>query len=151
MSAATAHDPNHPSANPFLGTEAAAGLLTELRRATDGRTGDRLSAAIRAVTTSGTTLPVAEVDAAIAAITLLLNESDPSLLDGAADEEALRHWLHDVDTDLTPGRLLAASAALARIELNLDNEWFAAHERAGTLPVALRSLHRLRDGLADAT
>ena len=150
MSAATAHDP-HPSANPFLDSEAAVGLLVDLRRTTDGRTGDRLSGAIRAVTTSGTTLPVAEVDAAIAAITLLLSEHDPSLLDGAADERAVRDWLHDVDTELTPGRLLAASAALARIELNLDNEWYAAHQQAGTLPAALRSLRRLRDGLADAT
>ena len=151
MSAATTHDPQPVSANPFLGSEGAIGLLADLRRATDGRTGDRLSGAIRAVTTSGTTLPAAEVDAAIAAIALLLNEYDTSLLDGAADEQALRNWLHNVDTDLTPGRMLAASAALARIELNLDNEWYAAHQRAGTLPVALRSLHRLRDGLADAT
>jgi len=146
MTAATAHD-----ANPFLGTEAAVGLLIDLRRATDGRTGDRLSGAIRAVTTSGTNLPVDEVDAAIAAVTLLLSNYDPALLEGAADEQALRAWLHNVDTELTPGRRLAASAALVRIELNLDNEWYAAHQAAGTLPAALRSIHRLRDGLADAT
>jgi hypothetical protein len=106
---------------------------------------------IRAVTSSGTRLPASEVDAAIAAITLLLGDYDSSLLDGAVDEQALREWLHDVDTDLTPGRLLAASAALARIELNLDNEWYSAHQTAGTLPAALSSLRRLRDGLADAT
>jgi len=146
MSAATAHD-----ANPFLRTQAADVLLIDLRRATDGRTGDRLSAAIRAVTAAGSTLPPDEVDAAIAAITLLLAEHDPTLLDGAADETALRGWLHDVDTELTPGRLMAASAALARIELNLENEWYAAHERAGTLPAAIRSLRRLRHGLADAS
>jgi len=151
MSAPTAHDPDHLAANPFLGSDAAVGLLMDLRRATDGRTGDRLSGVIRAITVSGTTLPPSEVDAAIAAITLLLNDYDPSLLDGAPDEQELRGWLHNVDTDLTPGRLLAASAALVRIELNLDNEWFAAHEASGTLPAALRSLHRLRDGLADAT
>ena len=151
MSAATTHEPQPVSANPFLQSEGATSLLVDLRRATDGRTGDRLSGAIRAVTTSGTTLPAAEVDAAIAAITLLLTEYEPSLLDGAADEQALRSWLHDVDTELTPGRMLAASAALARIELNLDNEWYAAHRQAGTLPLALRSLRRLRDGLADAT
>ncbi len=150
MSAPTAPDPQS-LVNPFLESEAAVGLLTDLRRATDGRTGDRLSGAIRAVTTSGTTLPEAEVDGAIAAITLLLSDYDSSLLDGAADEQALREWLHDVDTDLTPGRQLAASAALARIELNLDNEWYTAHQAAGTLPAALRSLRRLRDGLADAT
>ena len=151
MSAATTHGPHPVSANQFLGSEGAVGLLAELRRATDGRAGDRLSGAIRAVTTSGTTLPATEVDAAIAAITLLLSEYDPTLLDGADDEPALRHWLHNVDTELTPGRMLAASAALARIQLNLDNEWFAGHQEAGTLPLALRALRRLQDGLADAT
>jgi hypothetical protein len=145
MSAPTAHDPN-----PFLRTEAATALLIELRQTTDGRTGDRLSAAIRAVTTAGSTLPPEQVDSAIAAIALLLTEYDPALLDGAVDEQALREWLHDVDTDLTPGRRLAAAAALARIEIDLDNEWYDAHVRAGTLRAALTSLHRLRDGLADA-
>ena len=93
-----------PAANPFLHSDAAAALLTDLRRATDGRTGDRLSTVIRAVTTAGSTLPPAEVDAAIAAIALLLAERDPSMLDGADDEPALREWLRHVDTDLTPGR-----------------------------------------------
>jgi hypothetical protein len=151
MSAATTHGPHPVSANQFLGSEGAVGLLAELRRATDGRAGDRLSGAIRAVTTSGTTLPATEVDAAIAAITLLLSEYDPTLLDGADDEPALRHWLHNVDTELTPGRMLAASAALARMQLNLDNEWYAAHVQAGTVTQALAAVHRLRDGLADAS
>lgn len=145
MSAATTHD-----ANPYLQSDAAVSLLADLRQTTDGRTGDRLSRTIRAVTHAGSTLPPAEVDAAIAAIALLLTEYDPALLDGAVDEHALRGWLHHVDTDLTPGRLLAASATLSRIELNLDNEWYLAQQRAGTLPAALRALHRLRDGLADA-
>jgi hypothetical protein len=146
MSAPTAHD-----ANPYLRGEAATRLLADLRRTTDGRIGDRLSGAIRAVTTSGSTLPPDQVDAAIAAIALLLTEYEPTLLDGAQDEQGLRTWLHDVDTDLTPGRWLAASAALARIELNLDNEWYEAHVHAGTLKPALDAVHRLRDGLADAS
>ena len=139
-----------PAANPFLHSDAAAALLTDLRKATDGRTGDRLSTAIRAVTTAGSTLPPAEVDAAIAAIALLLAERDPTMLDGADDESALREWLRHVDTDLTPGRQLAASAALARIELNLNNEWQVAEGQADTLDASLRSLRRLRNGLADA-
>jgi len=146
MTAPTAHD-----ANPYLGSDAAARLLVDLRRSTDGRTGDRLSGAIRSVTTSGSTLPSDQVDAAIAAIALLLTDYEPTLLDGAQDEQGLRAWLHSVDTDLTPGRWLAASAALARIELNLDNEWYAAHVQAGTLKSALDAVHRLRDGLADAS
>lgn len=145
MSAATAHE-----SNPYLRTAAAADLLSELRRTTDGRTGDRLSAAIRAVTTAGSTLPPDQVDAAIAAIALLLAEYEPGLLDDAADESALREWLHDVDTELTPGRRLAASAALARIEVELNNEWYDAQLQAGTLPAAIVTLHRLRNGLADA-
>src|SRR6478735_11366508 len=146
MTRSTAHD-----ANPYLHGEAAARLLADLRRTTDGRTGDRLSGAIRAVTSSGSTLPPDQVDAAIAAIALLLTDYEPALLDGAQDEQGLRSWLHNVDTDLTPGRLLAASAALVRIELNLDNEWYAAHVRAGTVKPALAAVHRLRDGLADAS
>ena len=144
MSAATAHD-----ANPFLSSAAATELLVDLRKTTDGRTGDRLSQAIRAVTQSASSMPADAVDAAIAAIALLLTEYDPGLLDGATDEQALRSWLHNVDTELTPGRHLAASAALARIELNLDNEWYAAQQQAGTLAGAIRALHRLRDRLND--
>jgi hypothetical protein len=101
------------------------------------------------VTQFGSGLSVDEVDAAIAAIALLLTEHDPTLLDGAADEEALRRWLRNVDTELTPGRHLAASAALARIELNLDNTWYQAQQQAGRLPAALLGLHRLRDRLND--
>src|SRR6478736_5704526 len=89
MTAPTAHD-----ANPYLGSDAAARLLVDLRRSTDGRTGDRLSGAIRAVTTSGSTLPSDQVDAAIAAIALLLTDYEPALLDGAQDETGLRAWLH---------------------------------------------------------
>ena len=146
MSAPTAHD-----ANPFLHSDAAARLLVDLRQSTDGRTGDRLSSVIRAVTTAGSTLPPDQVDAAIAAIALLLTHYEPALLNGAQDEDGLRTWLHDVDTELTPGRMLAASAALARIELNLDNEWYTAHVQAGTLTAALGTVRRLRDSLADAT
>ena len=102
------------------------------------------------MTSAGSTLPPDQVEAAIAAIALLLTEYEPSLLDGAADEVALRAWLHDVDTELTPGRRLAATAALARIELGLNNEWYDAQLQAGTLPSALAMLRRLRDGLADA-
>ena len=72
------------------------------------------------------------------------------LLDGAADEPRLRDWIQHVDTELTPGRRLAANGALARIELGLDNEWFEARRSEGTLIGALRALHTLRDELADA-
>lgn len=146
MSAKTAHD-----ANPFLYTEAAATLLSELRQTTDGRTGDRLSTAICAVSHASSHLGPDEVDAAIAAIALLLAANDPSLLDGAADENGLRGWLHHVDTELTPGRRMAAEAALDRTEINANNEWYAAHETNGTLTAALQAVHRLRDGLHDAT
>jgi hypothetical protein len=145
MSAATAHD-----ANPYLAGAAAASLLTDLRKATDGRTGDRLSAAIRAVTKAGSTLPAAEVETAIAAIALLLAEYQPGLLDGAVDEQGLRAWLADVDTELTPGRKLAASAAIGRIALGLKNEWYDEHVDAGTLGAALTALFRLRDTLTDS-
>ena len=145
MSAATAHD-----ANPYLAGAAAASLLSDLRRATDGRTGDRLSIAIRAVTKAGSTLPPAEVETAIAAIALLLAEYQPGLLDGAVDEQGLRDWLADVDTELTPGRKLAASAAIGRIALGLKNEWYDAHVDAGTLGAALTALFRLRDALTDS-
>jgi hypothetical protein len=146
MSAPTTHD-----ANDFLSSAAATSLLAELRVSTNGRIGDRLSQAIRAVTRASSTLPPDEVDSAIAAIALLLAATDPTVLDGAADEEALRGWLHHVDTELTPGRRLKAEAALARMEIGDNNDWYAAHESSGTLPDALKVIHRLRDGLHDAS
>lgn len=145
MTATTAHHPNQ-----FLRTPAGRALLTRLRTTTDGRTGDQLSSAIRAVTTAGSTLPAEEVDAALTAITLLLAEYQPELLDGAPDEAALRDWLRHVDTELTPGRRLAAEATLVRIEIDLDNQWYDAHVADGSVPAVLDDLHRLRNALADA-
>jgi len=146
MTATTAHDPN-----PFLGTTAGQALLSQLRQTTDGRTGDRLSALIRAVTTAGSSLPTDEVDAALTAITLLLAEYQPDLLDGAPDEQSLRDWLRLVDTDLTPGRRLAAEATLVRIEIDLDNQWYDAHVADGSVHEVLDDVHRLRNALADAS
>ena len=146
MTTTTAHDPN-----PFLGTAAGQALLSQLRQTTDGRTGDRLSTAIRAVTTAGSSLPTEEVDAALTAITLLLAEFQPELLDGAPDEQALRDWLRQVDTELTPGRRLAAEATLVRIEIDLDNEWYDAHVADGSVPAVLDEVHRLRNALTDAS
>lgn len=145
MTATTAHDPS-----PFLRSAAGQALLTRLRATTDGRTGDQLSAAIRAVTTAGSVLPAEEVDAALTAITLLLAEYQPDLLDGAPDEAALRDWLRHVDTELTPGRRLAAEATLVRIEIDLDNQWYDAHVADGSVHQVLDDLHRLRNALADA-
>lgn len=145
MTATTAHEPHQ-----FLRTDAGRALLARLRASTDGRTGDQLSAAIRAVTTAGSTLPPAEVDAALTAITLLLAEYLPDLLDGAPDEDAVRDRLRHMDTELTPGRRMAAGAALVRIEIDLDNQWYDAHLADGTMAGALADLHRLRDALADA-
>lgn len=145
MTATTAHEPHQ-----FLRTDAGRALLTRLRSTTDGRTGDQLSAAIRAVTIAGSMLPPAEVDAALTAITLLLVDYQPDLLDGAPDEGAVREWLRHVDTELTPGRRLAAEAALRRIEIELDNEWHDAHVAGGTAAGASTDLRRLRDALADA-
>jgi len=136
--------------NPYFDNPAARRLVDELLKAGDGRTGDHLSTAIRAITSSASSLPVDQVDAAIAAIALLLAERAPELLDGAADEPRLRAWIQHVDTELTPGRRLAANGALVRIELGLDNEWFEGRRAEGTLTSALRSLHTLRDELADA-
>ncbi len=146
MSAKTAHN-----ANAFLYTEAAAALLSELRQATDGRTGDRLSKTVRTVVSASSHLTADEVDTAIAAIALLLAANDPTLLDGAADEVGLRGWLHHVDTELTPGRRMVAQAALDRMEISANNEWYTGHEANGTLTAALAAVHRLRDGLHDAT
>ena len=145
MTATTAHDPS-----PFLRTAAGQALLTRLRATTDGRTGDQLSTAIRAVTTAGSVLPADEVDAALTAITLLLADYQPELLDGAPDEQGLRDWLRHVDTDLTPGRRLAAEATLVRIEIDLDNQWYDAHVADGSVHEVLDDLRRLRNALAAA-
>ena len=142
--------PTAPQANDFLRTGPAASLLSELRAAPDGHIGDRLSEAIRVITRSSSHLSAHEVDSAIAAIALLLAANDPTILDGAADEDALRGWLHHVDLELTPGRWLMAEAALNRTEIGVDNQWYSAHETAGTLAAALRTVRRLRNGLHDA-
>ena len=42
-------------------------------------------------------------------------------------------------------------AALDRMEISANNEWYAGHEANGTLTAALGAVHRLRDGLHDAT
>lgn len=136
--------------NPYLATAGAADLLADLEKTTDGRAGDRLSMAMLGVTRPGSALPPAEVDAALAAIALLMAEFEPSVLDGAPDEQRLRQWLREVDTEFTPGRKLAATAALTRIELDLENEWQDAHRTAGDRDAAMAAVRRLRDLLADA-
>lgn len=136
--------------NPYLGTAGAAALLTDLEKTTNGRAGDRLSMAMLGVTRPGSALPPDEVDTALAAIALLLAEFEPSVLDGAPDEQRLRRWLHEVDTEFTPGRKLAANAALTRIDLDLENEWLDAHRAAGDRDQALAAVQRLRNLLTDA-
>lgn len=136
--------------NPYLGTAGARSLLADLEKTTDGRAGDRLSMAMLGVTRPGSALPPDEVDAALAAIALLLSEFEPAVLDGAPDEQKLRRWLHEVDTEFTPGRKLAAAAALGRIELDLENEWQDAHRAAGDRDAAMAAVRRLRELLADA-
>lgn len=136
--------------NPYLGTAGAADLLADLEKTTDGRAGDRLSKAMLGVTRPGSDLPTDEVDAALAAIALLMAEFEPAVLDGAPDEQRLRQWLHDVDTEFTPGRKLAATAALTRIDLDLENQWQDAHRAAGDRDAALAAVRRLRELLADA-
>ena len=136
--------------NPYLGTDGATSLLADLEKTTDGRAGDRLSMAMLGVTRPGSALPPDEVDTALAAIALLLAEYEPAVLDGAPDEDKLRNWLRELDTEFTPGRKLAAAAALGRIELDLENEWQDAHRAAGDRDAAMRAVGRLRDLLADA-
>jgi len=80
----------------------------------------------------------------------LLADYQPELLDGAPDEQGLRDWLRHVDTDLTPGRRLAAEATLVRIEIDLDNQWYDAHVADGSVHEVLDDLRRLRNALADA-
>lgn len=150
MSAAAPSSAAGRAANPYLGTAGASSLLADLEKTTDGRAGDRLSMAMLGVTRPGSALPPEEVDAALAAIALLMAEYEPALLDGAPDEESLRRWLADVDTEFTPGRKLAAAAALGRIELDLENEWQDAHRAAGDRDAAMAAVLRLRNLLADA-
>lgn len=136
--------------NPYFDHEDAAALLADLRASADGRTGDQLSAALRAVALRGGTLEPAVARAALAATALLVAERQPDVLDGVPDEDAVRAWLQDVDTELTPGRRLAAEAALDRIAVGEDNGWYAEHQRAGSVDRAIVDLQRLRDALTDA-
>lgn len=135
--------------NPYFDPAGARALLADLRSITDGRMGDRLSESIRSVVRAGSRRTSDEVERAIAAIALLLAEHSPELLDGAPDEEGLRRWLAQADTELTPGRRLAATGALTRISLGGDNEWYDAQGAGGSLAAALESVRHLRHKLVD--
>ena len=45
---------------------------------------------------------------------------------------------------------MAAGAALVRIEIDLDNQWYDAHLADGNVQQVLYEVHRLRNALADA-
>ena len=103
------------------------------------------------VTSSASSLRVDQVDAAIAAIALLLVERAPELLDGAADESRLREWIQHVDTELTPA---VGSPPTARWS-GSSSGWTTNGSRpaavTGRCSSALRSLRTLQDELADAS
>ena len=130
---------------------AAAEFVDELRAMSGPEVGDKVVGAVRAVTVQGEAYLLATtVVEGLAALTLLAAPQHPELLTGARDPEAIREWWHHVDLDITPALQLAGRAALSRIAVPADNEWFETWcDDEGMLPVELVALlHRLSEAYA---
>lgn len=125
--------------------------LAAFRAAKGAEAGDLLTGALRGVLApENGQVSAAAGDRAALAVTLLLTESAPTVLEGAPDSTGLRAYLEHLDTELTPARRTAAQGVLARLLVPGDNAWLAAHEEAGTVQAARADLATLAELLADA-
>lgn len=131
--------------------DAATKFVADLRSAPPTSVGDAVSVALRAVAQAEAPLSVEDVQRALAALALLLGESDAGVLDGMAGADEVRTWFADLEIELNPARRLVAEGAIDRILLPDDNGWYeswSAADDGGAAAVA--SVHLLRDQLADA-
>lgn len=109
-----------------------------------------VTAALRSVEEAGDTLTGKEADEGRVAVALLLAEQQPSVLDGAPDEDKLRGYLRDLDTELTPARRTLAEGVLRRITLPAANDWYAGWTDPDRRAAALASVQQLADLLEDS-
>lgn len=141
---------DHYSDTGTFGSDHAAAFVQQLLDVDRGRAAERIIQALRTVEEAGDSLGPAETNEARVAVTLLLAEEDPSLLGGAAQEDRLRRYLRELDTELTPARRILAKAVVERILLPVSNAWYDAWQTADARQAALASVQRLADLLADA-
>lgn len=84
---------------------------------------DLLTKALKSVAETGDTLDAGEAERGQVAVAVLLAEERPSVLDGASQEQRLRAYLHDLDTELTPARRILCRAVVSRMAVSEENEW----------------------------
>ncbi len=134
----------------YLENEQAAAFVADLRKAEPTAVGDEISAALRAVAQAEQPVTIGQVRRAVAALALLLSSFDQAILDGVPDAPQLRSWFQNLEIELNPARRQVAGAAIERILLPADNEWYdgPADRADGTAGVV--GVHRLRAVLADA-
>lgn len=108
-----------------------------------------VTAALRSVEEAGDTLSGKAADEGRVAVALLLAEQQPSVLDEAPEQDRLRGYLRDLDTELTPSRRTLAEAVLNRIVLSEANDWYAGWTDPEQRNAAVASVRQLADLLED--
>ncbi len=139
----------------LLENEAAAAFVTGLRTAPPPAVGDLISGALREVAQAEQPLAPGPVQAALAAVALLVagvahHRGDPeaaaAVLAPAVTAAELASWFADLQVELNPARLLIAGQAVDRLLLPQDNSWLQADRQEPDL----ERVRRLRDQLTDA-
>ncbi len=103
-------------------------FLDEVREAPGAKAGDLLTGALYGVLSADGEVSVDAADRALVAVTLLLVERAPEVVDDAPDPDGLRAYLADLDTELTPARITAARGVLGRLLVPSANAWYDAHD-----------------------
>lgn len=134
----------------FRGDQAREFVDTLLRADPEGAS-DLLTKALKSVTDGAATgiLSAGEAARGQVAVAILLAEERPSLLDGAPQQEQLREYLHDLDTELTPARRILCRAVVSRLAVSQENEWLDGLPDDAARAAAQALLDRLAGLLAD--
>lgn len=134
----------------LLGSEQATAFLSELRSGDAAQASALITAALRSVIEAGDDLDPAEAERGMAAVAVLLAEREPSVLTGAPDADALRAFITELDTELTPARKQAARGVLLRVGVTQQNSWYETRSGQADWPQIQAAVNRLRDLLADS-
>jgi|SRR6185312_3878470 len=131
-------------------SSAGTSFLDDVLAAPGAESGDLLTGALYGVLSADGEVGVDPADRALMAVTLLLVERAPQVVDDAPDPGGLRAYLEELDTELTPARITAARGVLGRLLVPAANGWHDAHEAAGTLAAAQQDVRTLAELLVDA-